>query len=135
MAAAEGGAGRGGGQRRMNCGSAHSYPEASEAELLSRCPPVDTRKRRLMPERDSTKPVYANVVEVTVGPYDIVLDFGFKPPESQKRQSTEYENVARVAMSLGHAKSMLPVLAKMIAQYEQHVGPITAPGFEDMSKE
>jgi hypothetical protein len=88
-----------------------------------------------MPEESPTKPVYANVVEVTVGPYDIVLDFGFKPPEATKRQSTEYDNVARVAMSLGHAKSMLPVLAKMIAQYEANVGPITAPGFEDLSKE
>lgn len=79
--------------------------------------------------------VYANAVEVTVGPYDLVLDFGFKTPEATKKGSPEVEPVARVAMSLAHAKSMLPILAKLIAGYEENVGPITAPGFEDMSKE
>lgn len=63
------------------------------------------------------------------------MDFGFKPPESTKRQSTEVEPAARIAMSLGHAKSMLPLLASMIAKYEQSVGPIPAPGFEEGSKE
>lgn len=88
-----------------------------------------------MPDVAATPPVYANVVEVTLGPYDVVIDFGFKPPEATKRGSTEFEVVSRVAMSLGHAKAMLPVLARVIANYEQQVGPITAPGFDDMSKE
>jgi hypothetical protein len=79
--------------------------------------------------------VYANVVEVTVGPFDMVMDFGFKTPEATKKNSPDAEPVARVAMSLAHAKSMLPILARVISQYEQDVGPITAPGFEDMSKE
>jgi Protein of unknown function (DUF3467) len=81
------------------------------------------------------KPVYANAVNITVGPFDMVLDFGFRPPESTQRQSTEYEIVARVAMSLAHAKTMLPLIARSIAQYEEQVGPITAPGFEDFGKE
>lgn len=79
--------------------------------------------------------LYSNAVEMTVGPFDLVMDFGFKPPESMKRQSTEVEPVARIAMSLAHAKSMIPLLTNMIAQYEQSVGPITAPGFEDNSRE
>ena len=81
------------------------------------------------------KQVYANVVEFTVSPYDMVIDFGFKPPEQQRRGGTDHEVVARVAMSLGHAKSMLPLLANMIAQYEQNVGTIPAPGFDDLAKE
>ena len=80
-------------------------------------------------------PVYANVVQITTGPYDIVLDFGFKSPERSRAGSAEFEIVSRVAMSLSHAKSFLPILAKQIAEYEQKVGPITAPGFEDFSKE
>ena len=84
---------------------------------------------------ESPSPVYANVVEVTVGPFDLVMDFGFKPPESTKRGSTESEPVVRVAMSLAHAKSMLPLLARAIAEYEQKVGPITSPGFDDAAKE
>jgi hypothetical protein len=79
--------------------------------------------------------LYANAVEMTMGPFDLIMDFGFKPPESTKRQSTEVTPVARIAMSLGHAKTMLPILANLIAQYEQNVGPITAPGFEDSAKE
>lgn len=86
-----------------------------------------------MSEAPETK--YANVVQITTGPYDIVLDFGFKSPERARAGSAEFDIVARVAMSLSHAKSILPILAKQIAEYEQKVGPITAPGFEDFSKE
>lgn len=83
---------------------------------------------------DAPSVVYANVVNVTAGPFDIVLDFGFKPPEKTQKGSPDYELVSRVAMSLGHAKTMLPILARVIADYEEKVGPITAPGFEDNSK-
>jgi hypothetical protein len=80
-------------------------------------------------------PVYANVVDFTLGPYDIVVDFGFKGPEQARKGSPDYDVVARVAMSLGHAKAMLPILARMIAQYESNIGPITAPGFDEQAKE
>jgi hypothetical protein len=80
-------------------------------------------------------PVYANVFQVTTGPFDMVMDFGFKSPELARKQSPDFDIVVRVAMSLSHAKSMLPILAKQIADYEQRVGPIVAPGFEDFSKE
>jgi hypothetical protein len=83
----------------------------------------------------SHSPVYANVVEIVVGPYDLVMDFGFRPPEQTKKQGTDWEPVARVAMSLAHAKSMLPILARQIAAYEKQVGPIVSPGFDEMSKE
>jgi hypothetical protein len=85
--------------------------------------------------RESPPLVYANVVQMTTGPFDLIMDFGFRSPEQTQRGSTEYETVVRVAMSLAHAKSMVPILATVIAQYEQQVGPITAPGFEDSSKE
>jgi hypothetical protein len=38
-------------------------------------------------------------------------------------------------MSLSHAKSMLPLMAKVIADYEQKFGQIPAPGFGDFSRE
>ena len=79
--------------------------------------------------------VYANAVQITTGPFDVVMDFGFKNPEQTQRGSTEYEPGVRVAMSLAHAKSMIPILANVIAQYEQHIGTITAPGFDDTAKE
>ena len=82
----------------------------------------------------STPPVYANVVEMTTGPFDLVLDFGFKTPEQTKRQSPDYDIVARVAMSLAHAKSMIPLLTRMIAEYESKIGPITSPGFDELGR-
>ncbi len=85
--------------------------------------------------RESPPLVYANVVQMTTGPFDLVMDFGFKNPEQTVQGSTEYETVVRVAMSLAHAKAMVPLLARVIAEYEQQVGPITAPGFEDSTKE
>jgi Protein of unknown function (DUF3467) len=85
--------------------------------------------------RESPPLVYANVVQMTTGPFDLIMDFGFKNPEQTQRGSMEYETSVRVAMSLAHAKSMIPILANVIAQYERQVGPITAPGFEDKPKE
>lgn len=85
--------------------------------------------------RESPPTVYANVVQMTTGPFDLVMDFGFRTPEQTTRSSTEYESVVRVAMSLAHAKTMVPILAGLIAQYEQQVGHITAPGFDDTPKE
>ncbi|MGF1668180.1 MAG: DUF3467 domain-containing protein [Acidimicrobiia bacterium] len=79
--------------------------------------------------------MYANVVQITGGAFDLVLDFGFKPPEATSRNSPDFEIVARVAMSLAHAKSMLPILARVIADYEKQFGTIPAPGFDGMSKE
>ena len=37
-------------------------------------------------------------------------------------------------MSLAHMKTMLPMMAKIIAEYEKTVGVIPAPGFEDIAK-
>lgn len=64
----------------------------------------------------------------------MVIDFGFKTPEATKRQSPDFEIVARVVMSLSHAKTMLPILAQQVAAYEGQVGTIPAPGFDDFSK-
>lgn len=79
--------------------------------------------------------VYANVVQMTAGPYDIVMEFGFRTPEQTTRRSTEYQQSVRVAMSLSHAKSMIPIMAQLIQQYEQQAGTIPAPGFEELSEE
>ena len=65
----------------------------------------------------------------------MVFDFGFKSPERMRAGSHEFDVVARVAMSLAHAKSMIPLLTRQIAEYEQKVGPITAPGFDEFSAE
>jgi hypothetical protein len=89
-----------------------------------------------MSDAEEPQPVYANVVEFTTTPYDIVLDFGFRSPESIKRgPEGGYTIVSRVAMSLSHAKSMLPLLARVIAEYEEQVGPITAPGFDELGRQ
>ncbi len=84
---------------------------------------------------EQTPLVYANVVHMTAGAYDLVMDFGFRTPEQTTRRSTEYESVVRVAMSLSHAKSMIPLLATLISQYEQQAGTIPSPGFDELTEE
>ena len=84
--------------------------------------------------RESPPLVYANAVEMTAGPYDLVMDFGFKTPEQMKEGVGAPDTVVRVAMSLAHAKAMIPILAEMIATYEERVGKIPTPGFEDSGK-
>jgi hypothetical protein len=79
--------------------------------------------------------LYANGVSLSGGPFDIVLDFGFQSPEHRARKSTEFYPVARVAMSVSHARSMLPMVAKLVAEYERQFGTLPAPGFDTQSKE
>ena len=89
-----------------------------------------------MSDESSAPPqFYSNVVEFTVGPYDLIVDYGFKSPEHSRKGSPDWDKTVRVVMSLGHAKSMLPILAKLIADYESKVGTIVAPGFDELSKE
>jgi uncharacterized protein DUF3467 len=76
---------------------------------------------------------YVNIVQMHVGAYDFTMEFGYKTPEEAPTQ--RYTNVCTVTMGLGHAKAMLPIMAKLIAAYEQNVGQIPAPGYEDQAKE
>lgn len=83
--------------------------------------------------------VYANVVYVSLGPYDVTMDFGYQSPEDRQPQeegsTPSYRRVVRVAMSHGHAKSLIPLLARLIARLESEAGSIPTPGFEERSKE
>jgi hypothetical protein len=76
---------------------------------------------------------YTNVMEAHLGAFDFTIDFGYKPPE--ERGTTRYTKVCTVGMSLSHAKTMLPILARLIATYEERFGVIPAPGYEDQAKE
>ena len=76
---------------------------------------------------------YANVMEAHVGAFDFTIEFGYKPPE--ERGTARYNKVCTVAMSLSHAKTMLPIITKLIAQYESNFGQIPAPGYDEQAKE
>ena len=84
--------------------------------------------------------IYVNMVSVNIGPFDVTMDFGYQAPEARRKaaaegQPAEYERVVRIAMSHGHAKSMIPILAGVIAKLEEEVGRIPTPGFEEKEKE
>lgn len=74
---------------------------------------------------------YANVVEFTMSPFDLTIDFGFKTPEQVKGQSPDWDHVARVSMSPSHAKSMLKFLLDQVQAYEERFGMIPSPHYED----
>mgnify|MGYP001792161710 CR=1 FL=1 len=89
-----------------------------------------------MPSLNEMSSVYSNEVQIFGGPFDMVLEFHERTPEERIAKGVEgnYSVVARLVMSQSHAKSMLPLLAKVIADYETAFGPIPAPGFGDSAR-
>ena len=81
--------------------------------------------------------VYTNAVAINGGPFDVTLVFGLQQQEqpAQPDERAPVQEVVRVSMSWGHAKSMIPLLARVVADYESKVGEIPAPGFEGFWKE
>lgn len=79
---------------------------------------------------------YANVVQLQVAPYDAEMKFFYRRPEQLNEVDVEnLRLVSRVTMSLSHMKSMIPIMAKVVADYEQQFGAVPAPGFEQFGKE
>lgn len=58
-----------------------------------------------------------------MGTFDLVLDFAVKLPEEP-----DPTTVVTVIMSHSHAKAMLPLITKMIADYEDQWGEIPLHG-------
>ena len=73
-------------------------------------------------------PIYANSVRISMSPFDVLMEFGYRGP---KEGPDEFSVLTRIVMSPAHAKTMIPILARMIADYETKAGPIPAPGFEN----
>lgn len=79
---------------------------------------------------------YTNVVQFQVAPYDAEMKFYYRRPDQQSETDTaNLRTVARVTMGLSHMKAMIPLMAKMVADYESQFGPVPAPGFEQYGKE
>jgi hypothetical protein len=81
------------------------------------------------------RPYYANFVEMYRTAFDLTMDFGYRTPEMFRQKPPTFIVQARVAMSLGHAKSMIPLLARLVAEYEEKFGPIPAPGFDEQARD
>jgi hypothetical protein len=81
--------------------------------------------------------VYTNAVAINGGPFDVTLVFGLSQQEDpgKPQDRPTVQEVVRVSMSWGHAKSMLPLLARVVAEFESKVGEIPAPGFENFWRE
>jgi hypothetical protein len=78
---------------------------------------------------DPGERVYANVMKIAGGPFDVLLTFGIQKHPDQPGQVPVVTEVAEVSMSWAHLKSMIPVMAKVVADYESRFGPVPAPGF------
>ena len=79
---------------------------------------------------------YANVLQAHFQAFDVILDFGLKAPAVSGPDDEAAEVIepqVRLAMSHAHAKSMLPILARLIDAFEEGVGTIATTGFEDKS--
>jgi len=83
---------------------------------------------------------YVNQVAISVGAFDVTMDFSYQAPEdrvaaAEAGTQVYSPRVVRLAMSHGHAKSMIPVIAGLVANLESTVGTIPTPGFDEKSKE
>lgn len=87
---------------------------------------------------------YVNLVGITAQPYDLVMTFGERNPQPSMFAADPTamaetppldRDVVRVQMSYAHAKTMLPLLARLIADYESQWGTVPAPGFEQFGKD
>jgi hypothetical protein len=82
---------------------------------------------------------YANLVNIATSPYDVTLTWIEADPTVLREDqigphAMRMEAVAQVVMPLGHAKALIPLLVKVISQYETKFGQIPAPGFDETSK-
>jgi hypothetical protein len=85
--------------------------------------------------REAETTVYANIVSVNAGGFDVSLTFGEQNHTRVRPEGPEIHPVVKVTMSWGHLKSMVPLLARVVASYEQQFGEIPAPGFDNLWKE
>ena len=76
--------------------------------------------------------LYTNSMGIAAGPFDVTLIFGQQDnaARTQVNPTPATKELARVSMSWAHAKSIIPLLARVVAEYEQQVGEIPAPGFD-----
>ena len=96
-----------------------------------------------MPEPGSSSELprfYSNMINVAAGPFDVTVTFievdGTALPEGQDgpHEATSRSRV-QVVMPIGELKAMIPLMVRVISEYEQRWGVIPAPGFEEDSKE
>lgn len=66
--------------------------------------------------------LYVNAVRASGSGYDVILDVGFRSHADE-----EPEVLAQLVMSWEHAKSLLPLLQKLIDGFEEQVAPIPKP--------
>jgi hypothetical protein len=76
--------------------------------------------------------LYANSMAIAAGPFDVTLVFGQQDnaARTESNPAPASTEIVRISMSWAHAKSMIPLLARVVAQYEQQLGEIPAPGFD-----
>jgi hypothetical protein len=82
--------------------------------------------------------LYANVMMVAAGPFDVTMVFGHHDHTGALRVTSPQAaatEVVRVAMSWAHLKSMIPLLVRVVADYETRLGQIPAPGFDQNGKQ
>ena len=76
--------------------------------------------------------LYTNSMAIAAGPFDVTLLFGQQDnaARSESTPAPATTEVVRVAMSWAHLKSMIPLMARVVAEYEQQLGEIPSPGFD-----
>jgi hypothetical protein len=83
--------------------------------------------------------VRPSAFHAATGPYEITItwldhDPTILPADQEGPHEPTVKAIAQTVLSYGAAKSLIPVLVKMIADYETKFGEIPSPGFDELSK-
>jgi hypothetical protein len=70
---------------------------------------------------------YVDQFTVTAGTYGLTMTFGLTPPHPAPGQAAPSREVARLRMSLEHAKVMAMILRRQLKRYEEEMAPINIP--------
>ncbi len=78
-----------------------------------------------MPKEPDVSVVYSNLVRITHGSLEFLLDFKQLGPEVKDVEAAP--TVVRVILHPAVAKSLREALAENVSRYEEHFGQIPAP--------
>ena len=91
-------------------------------------------------DTESLPRYYSNHLNLALSGFDVTLTFmqhdpTVLPDGQEGPHVATIKSVAQVVLPVGHAKSIIPLLVKIIAKYESLYGELPAPGFEETAKD
>ncbi len=90
---------------------------------------TDAGNQTVRYEQDEIPTFYSNIAQAVTSPYDVILRFGRRKLETERAEGVTISDAIQVYMSPQHARAVMALLERQLADYEERYGPI--PGDRD----